>query len=65
MAGDLGDRCLEDAQSLVIELGDAARSFLSRPDVARDVRASMEILREAGRDDDVARFEGLAAPQEA
>ncbi len=63
-SADHAARCLEDAQSLVRELGDAARSFLSRPDVARDVRAAMEILREAGRDDDVARFEGLAVPQE-
>jgi len=51
--------CLDEAAGLVRELGESGPSFLSRPDVARDIRASAEILNEAGRSEDLSRFPGL------
>jgi hypothetical protein len=51
--------CLEEAESLVRELGDAGASFLSRPDIANDIRTSAEILSESGRSDELKRFPGL------
>jgi tetratricopeptide (TPR) repeat protein len=51
--------CLEEADRLVRELGESGFSFLSRPDVANDIRTSTEILNEAGRSEDLLRFPEL------
>ncbi len=52
-------RCLEEAARLVQELGESGPSFLSRPDMAHDIRTSAEILNETGRSEDLSRFPGL------
>jgi hypothetical protein len=44
---------------MVRELGESGPSFLSRPDVAHDIRTSAEILNETGRSEDLLRFPGL------
>jgi hypothetical protein len=53
--------CLDEAESLVRELGEAGVSFLSRPDISSDIRTSAEILSESGRPDELKRFPGLDA----
>ena len=52
-------RCLDEAVGMVRELGDAGTSFLSRPDIASDIRTSAEILGESGRSGDLSRFAAL------
>jgi len=52
--------CLEDASALVRELGEAGGTFLSRPDVERDIAASAGILRESVGEEELARFPVLA-----
>ena len=51
--------CLDKAARLVRDLRGSGSSFLSRPDVARDIRTSAEILKEAGRSEDLSRFSEL------
>jgi len=51
--------CLDGAAELARELGEAGQSFLSRHDIAGDLRTAVDILGEAGRSDDLKRFEEL------